>query len=42
MLDRKIFIDLSKKPSHLVGRKARDGEQPDIVLGGIGVQPKHA
>lgn len=44
MLDRKIFFDLSKKTDLKVGRKGHgDGaEDPDVVLGGVGIQEKHA
>jgi len=43
MLDRKIFFDLSKITTCNIGRK-RHGEeaQPEIVLGGVGVQENHA
>lgn len=43
MLDRKIFFDLSKITSCKIGRK-RHGEeaQPEVVLGGVGVQQDHA
>jgi hypothetical protein len=44
MLDRKIFFDLSKVTSCDIGRK-KHGEsetQPDIMLGGVGVQESHA
>ena len=42
MLDRKIFFDLSKHTKCDVGRKNQSGEDPMIVLGGVGVQEKHA
>ena len=43
MLDRKIFLDLSKITKASVGRKApADSEQPNLVLGGIGIQQQHA
>lgn len=43
MLDRKIFLDLSKITKATVGRKApADSEQPNLVLGGIGIQQQHA
>lgn len=42
MLDRKIFIDLSKQTKCSVGRKNHQGENPTLVLGGIGVQQEHA
>ena len=42
LLDRKIFIDLSKQNKASVGRKQIDASQnPDIVLGGIGIQSQH-
>lgn len=38
MLDRKIFVDLSKHVGAKVGRKKPEGqEQPEITLGGIGI-----
>jgi len=38
MLDRKIFIDLSKVTKATVGRKNKNlDENPTLVLGGIGV-----
>ena len=38
MLDRKIFVDLSKHVGAKVGRKKPDGQdQPEICLGGIGI-----
>ena len=38
LLDRKIFIDLSKQTNASVGRKQPDpSKNPDIVLGGIGI-----
>lgn len=43
MLDRKIFFDLSKITKCKVGRKNHGAEeQPNIVLGGVGVQQDHA
>lgn len=43
MLDRKIFYDLSKITKASVGRKQHgEQEQPTLVLGGIGIQEKHA
>ena len=45
MLDRKIFFDLSKITNCKVGRKVHGAEetaQPNIVLGGVGVQQEHA
>ena len=43
MLDRKIFIDLSKVTSASVGRKQHDSSKnPTLVLGGIGIQDQHA
>lgn len=44
MLDRKIFFDLSKVTTCKVGRKIHgdDAAQPQIVLGGVGVQQEHA
>lgn len=43
MLDRKIFVDLSKHVGAKVGRKKPEGnEQPEITLGGIGIQSDHA
>ena len=43
MLDRKIFVDLTKHTDAKVGRK-RPGtdDQPEITLGGIGIQQEHA
>jgi len=39
MLDRKIFIDLSKVTQATVGRKKQNpDDNPTLVLGGIGVQ----
>jgi len=38
MLDRKIFIDLSKVTKATVGRKQRDDvPNPTLVLGGVGI-----
>jgi len=43
MLDRRIFFDLSKHKKCDVGRKRHDeSADPLIVLGGVGVQEKHA
>ena len=43
MLDRKIFLDLSKVTNARVGRKQMDQENnPEVVLGGIGIQSMHA
>lgn len=43
MLDRKVFLDLSKVSDAKVGRKqANPEENPSIVLGGIGIQSQHA
>ena len=43
MLDRKIFLDLSKHNDAKVGRKQpNQDDNPQIVLGGIGVQNMHA
>ena len=43
MLDRKIFIDLSKVTTATVGRRQRSEEpQPTLMLGGIGIQDRHA
>jgi len=44
MLDRKIFLDLSKQTSAKVGRKnvADPDNSPNITLGGIGIQQEHA
>ena len=42
MLDRKIFVDLSKHLAAKVGRKKPGDEQPEICLGGIGIQSDHA
>jgi hypothetical protein len=41
MLDRKIFIDLSKVTKCSIGRKNPNGN-PTLVLGGIGIQQEHA
>lgn len=41
MLDRKIFIDLSKITKCTIGRKNQN-ENPTLVLGGIGIQQDHA
>jgi len=40
MLDRKIFIDLSKQTKCSVGRR-NPNEDPTLVLGGIGIQQDH-
>jgi len=38
MLDRKIFVDLSKVTKCAIGRKQVDPTQnPNLVLGGIGI-----
>ena len=43
MLDRKVFLDLSAITTAKIGRKNPDPSQsPNIVLGGIGIQPQHA
>lgn len=43
MLDRKIFLDLSKITSATVGRRTGDPSQnPTLVLGGVGIEPRHA
>ena len=43
MLDRKIFIDLSKVNKCSIGRKQVDQSQnPTLVLGGVGIQVEHA
>ena len=43
MLDRKIFLDLSKIKSATVGRRNGDPSQnPTLVLGGVGIEPRHA
>ena len=43
MLDRKIFLDLSKIKSATVGRRTGDPSQnPTLVLGGVGIEPRHA
>ena len=43
MLDRKIFIDLSKVTSCSVGRRTGDPtNDPTLVLGGIGIEQQHA
>jgi hypothetical protein len=43
MLDRKIFLDLSTNIVSRVGRKAPPGEEdPEICLGGIGINAQHA
>lgn len=41
ILNRKIFVDLSKHTSADVGRKAGD-HRPICELGGVGIQVKHA
>jgi hypothetical protein len=40
-LDRKVFYDLTKSNGTRVGRKNGDPE-PQVVLGGIGIQSNHA
>ena len=44
MLDRKIFLDLSKLNQATVGRKnvTNPDQNPNIVLGGAGIQQEHA
>ena len=42
MLDRKIFVDLTKHTDAKVGRKQPSGDQPEVCLGGIGIQSQHA
>lgn len=43
MLDRKIFIDLSKVTKCSVGRRRPPPqENPTLVLGGVGIQEQHA
>jgi len=43
MLDRKIFLDLSKHTNAKVGRKQPDpNDNPEVTLGGIGIQSQHA
>jgi len=42
MLDRKIFVDLTKHNAAKVGRKQQGDDQPEITLGGIGIQSQHA
>ena len=43
MLDRKIFLDLTRNNNARVGRKAPPGEEhPEICLGGIGINAQHA
>lgn len=43
MLDRKIFIDLSKVTSCSIGRQQpKEEDNPNLVLGGIGIQSQHA
>jgi hypothetical protein len=43
MVNRKIVFDLSQHTSAVVGRKTKNpDERPLLVLGGIGVQQKHA
>jgi hypothetical protein len=37
MLDRKIFFDLTKITNCRIGRKNPKGDDPNIVLGGVGV-----
>ena len=39
VLDRKIFLDLTAHPTCKVGRKtANPDENPEVMLGGIGIQ----
>jgi hypothetical protein len=40
-LDRKVYYDLAKADATHVGRKNGDPE-PQVVLGGIGIQSNHA
>jgi pSer/pThr/pTyr-binding forkhead associated (FHA) protein len=40
-LDRKVFYDMTKQEATFVGRKNGDPE-PQVVLGGIGIQSNHA
>jgi len=44
MLNRKVFFDLSKVVNCQVGRKQHEGEgeDPNIVLGSVGIQSHHA
>ena len=43
MLDRKIFLDLSKHTSARIGRKQPNpDDNPEITLGGIGISSQHA
>ena len=43
MLDRKIFLDLSKHTDARVGRKQPNpDDNPLVVLGGVGIQSMHA
>jgi hypothetical protein len=43
MLDRKIFLDLSKITSAKVGRKTNDPKtDPHLILGGVNIQQQHA
>ena len=43
VLDRKVFIDLSKQTKAKVGRKNPDdpSHDPDICIGGVGIQMDH-
>jgi hypothetical protein len=43
VLDRKVFIDLSKHTKAKVGRKNPDdpSHDPDICIGGVGIQMEH-
>ena len=43
LLDRKIFLDLSKINAAKVGRKQKNPEEnPEILLGGVGIASMHA
>jgi len=43
VLDRKIFLDLMEHTTCKVGRKtANPDENPEVMLGGIGIQSDHA
>lgn len=43
MLDRKIFLDLTKHSAAKVGRKTGNADtDPAVTLGGIGIQQDHA
>lgn len=41
ILNRKIFLDLSKNTNAMVGRK-KGGVRPLVELGGVGIQADHA